>query len=138
MQLTFRPFQETDRRSLIDLWDQCGLLRPWNDPDTDIDQAIRNETSTILVGSVDGLLVASVMVGFDGHRGWVYYVAVDPARQRKGGGRQAMSEAERWLRDRGCRKIQLMVRDSNEEAERFYTSIGYETQAVRTIGKWFD
>ncbi len=138
MTLIIRDFQDTDRADLIALWERCGLTRPWNDPDLDINQAITTQSSTILVGIVESELLASVMAGSDGHRGWVYYVAVDPDHRRKNWGRDLMRAAEQWLKDRGCRKMQLMIRDGNEEADRFYQALGYEPQAVKTVGKWFD
>jgi ribosomal protein S18 acetylase RimI-like enzyme len=130
------PLGLGDIPDLIALWEACGLTRPWNDPERDARLAIAGATSTIL-GVRDGdALIASVMVGFDGHRGWVYYLAVAPDRRREGLGRQLMAAAEAWLRDRGAPKLQLMVRTSNEAALGFYEALGLERQEVVTLGRF--
>ncbi len=122
--------------ALVALWEACGLTRPWNDPQRDARLAVDGATSVIL-GLRDGAaLIASVMVGFDGHRGWVYYLAVAPDRRREGLGRRLMDAAEAWLRERGAPKLQLMVRDSNDAALDFYRALGLEPQAVVTLGKF--
>ena len=122
--------------ALVALWEAGGLTRPWNDPQRDARLAIAGATSTIL-GVRDGeALIAAVMVGFDGHRGWVYYLAVAPDRRREGLGRQLMAAAEAWLRERGAPKLQLMVRTSNEAALGFYETLGLERQDVVTLGKF--
>ena len=118
------------------LWEACGLTRPWNDPARDARLAIEGATSAIL-GLRDGdALIASVMVGFDGHRGWVYYLAVAPDRRREGLGRLLMVAAEAWLRDRGAPKLQLMVRSNNADALGFYEALGLERQEVVTLGRF--
>lgn len=128
------PLGFADIPPLVALWEACGLTRPWNDPGRDARRAIEGPTSTIL-GLRDGeSLIASVMTGFDGHRGWVYYLAVAPDRRREGLGRQLMAAAEAWLRERGAPKLQLMVRDSNAAALDFYRALGLEPQAVVTLG----
>ena len=130
------PLGLTDIPALVALWEACGLTRPWNDPQRDARLAIEGATSAIL-GLRDGeALIASVMTGFDGHRGWVYYLAVAPDRRRAGLGRRLMHAAEAWLRERGAPKLQLMVRDSNVEALDFYRALGLEPQAVVTLGKF--
>jgi ribosomal protein S18 acetylase RimI-like enzyme len=130
------PLGPEDIPALVALWEACGLTRPWNDPQRDAGLAIEGATSTIL-GLRDGdALIASVMTGFDGHRGWVYYLAVAPDRRREGLGRQLMAAAEAWLRDRGAPKLQLMVRTSNAEALGFYEALGLERQEVATLGKF--
>jgi ribosomal protein S18 acetylase RimI-like enzyme len=129
------PLGESDIPALVALWEACGLTRPWNDPRRDARLAIEGATSAIL-GLRDGdTLIASVMTGFDGHRGWVYYLAVAPDRRREGLGRRLMEAAETWLRDRGAPKLQLMVRDSNVEALDFYRALGLERQEVVTLGR---
>lgn len=128
----------TDAPAVIALWQACGLTRPWNDPQADFDLALATPTSTILVLREAGRITASVMTGFDGHRGWVYYLAVAPDRQRGGLGRLLMAAAEQWLRDQGSPKIQLMVRTDNISAAAFYRSLGYEMQDVVTIGRRLD
>ena len=125
-----------DIPALVALWEACGLTRPWNDPERDARLAIEGATSTIL-GLRDGeALIASVMIGFDGHRGWIYYLAVAPERRREGLGRQMMKAAEVWLRERGAPKLQLMVRTTNEEALGFYETLGLERQEVVTLGRF--
>jgi ribosomal protein S18 acetylase RimI-like enzyme len=126
---------DSDVEAVVALWRRCDLTRPWNDPYADIARARSTPTSTVLLGRVEDVLVASVMVGYDGHRGWVYYLAVAPEARRTGLGRQIMQAAETWLRDRGAPKIQLMVRDTNTAAIGFYERLGLERQDVVTLGK---
>lgn len=123
---------------MVALWLACGLTRPWNDPHTDFSLAIAGASSAVLAGFEGDALVASVMVGFDGHRGWVYYLAVDPTRQRLGHGRRMMDAAEAWLKARDAPKIQLMVRQDNAAAVAFYERLGFEDQPVATLGKRLD
>ena len=127
-----------DADAVIALWKLCGLTRPWNDPQEDFARALDSENSCVLLVYDDEILVGSIMVGDDGHRGWVYYLASHPNRRGEGIGRQLMYSAERWLKLRGCPKIQLMVRDDNVEGRGFYTRIGYEVQDVVTIGRRLD
>jgi ribosomal protein S18 acetylase RimI-like enzyme len=130
------PLGLGDVPALAALWEACGLTRPWNDPTSDARLAIEGATSAIL-GLRDGdALIASVMVGFDGHRGWVYYLAVAPDRRREGLGRQLMDAAEAWLRARGAPKLQLMVRSNNADALGFYEALGLERQEVVTLGRF--
>ena len=124
-----------DCDAVIALWQACGLTRPWNDPAADFERAVSGMTSDIVLLEHDGHLAAAVMVGDDGHRGWVYYLGVAPACRKQGLGRQMMAAAEHWLRDRNAPKIQLMVRDDNEAAIGFYQALGYEVQPVVTMGK---
>lgn len=126
---------ESNMDSVIALWKACDLTRPWNGPAADFRSALATETSDILLTRKEGVLIASVMVGFDGHRGWVYYLAVAPEHRRDGLGRIMMQAAENWLKDRNAPKIQLMVREDNAQAIGFYKALGYETQPVVTIGK---
>jgi RimJ/RimL family protein N-acetyltransferase len=125
-----------DRTAVIALWEACGLTRPWNVPAADVDRALAGPMSTVLVGEEAGEIVATAMVGDEGHRGWVYYLAVRPDRQGSGLGRVLMASCEAWLRARGCPKIQLMVREGNEAALGFYDAIGYERQEVQVLGRW--
>ncbi len=127
-----------DRVATVALWQEAGLTRPWNDPDKDFDLACGGPASDVLIAREGGVLVGSLMVGFDGHRGWVYYLAVAQVRQGEGIGRALMQAAEQWLRARDCPKIQLMVRDDNEAARGFYAAIGYTDQSVVTIGRRLD
>ncbi|MFA5966374.1 MAG: GNAT family acetyltransferase [Sphingomonas sp.] len=125
-----------DAAMIIALWETCRLTRPWNDPRADFDRALTAPTSTVLVVRDAGAIIASIMVGDDGHRGWVYYLAVDPERRRIGLGRAMMAAAETWLRERGAPKLQLMVREGNAEAVTFYARLGLEPQPVVTMGKF--
>lgn len=132
------PATPQDAAAVIALWEACGLTRPWNDPRADFDRALSGENSTVLVMRDGERVFASVMVGDDGHRGWVYYLAVHPDAQRKGAGRALMAAAERWLTARDCPKIQLMVRSSNAQALGFYERTGYAAQDVITLGRFLD
>ena len=115
-ELTIREIERGEIPEVIALWQAAGLLRPWNDPETDIAFALDQPNATILAGFDGGRIVASVMVGHDGHRGTVYYVSVHPDQRRTGAGRQIMAAAEEWLRGKGVWKVNLMVRTGNEEA----------------------
>jgi ribosomal protein S18 acetylase RimI-like enzyme len=136
--LSIAPIEDQDVAEVIALWQRCGSTRPWNDPAADIALARRSDNSTVLVGKYDGALAASVMVGHDGHRGWVYYVTVDPDRRYLKFGRAIMDAAEAWLRARGILKLQLMVRKDNAQVHAFYKSIGYYNQETVTFAKWLD
>lgn len=124
-----------DCDAVIALWEACELTRPWNDAAADFERAVNGPTSDIILLEDEGHLIATVMVGDDGHRGWVYYLGVLPTRRDKGLGRALMEAAEKWLRKRNAPKIQLMVRDDNEQAIGFYKALGYEVQPVVTIGQ---
>lgn len=132
------PATAADRAAVVGLWKTSGLIRPWNDPHTDFDLALENPTSSVLLARLGDAIVGSVMVGFDGHRGWVYYLASDSARRGEGIGRSLMNAAEDWLRAIGCPKIQLMVRGDSSGAKGFYAALGYEPQDVVTIGRRLD
>jgi ribosomal protein S18 acetylase RimI-like enzyme len=133
------PLTDADVEATVALWQACELTRPWNDAAADIAQARKGDNADILLGRDEqGTLVASVMVGHDGHRGWVYYVAVDPSTRGKGYGRAIMEAAEEWLRQRGILKLMLMVRPDNTKVQAFYESIGYDTQPRAIYAKWLD
>ncbi|WP_168844384.1 GNAT family acetyltransferase [Sphingomonas sp. S2M10] len=125
-----------DRSAVVMLWQAAGLTRPWNDPDADFHRAVAGATSTILLLRDGEALLGTVMVGEDGHRGWVYYVAVAEAARGQGHGRALMAAAESWLRARGCPKLQLMVREGNDAAIGFYRALGLEPQPVVTLGRF--
>ncbi|HTU09810.1 MAG TPA: GNAT family acetyltransferase [Allosphingosinicella sp.] len=125
-----------DAAATIALWEACGLTRPWNDPAGDFRLAVEGATSAVLLLRDGDALAASVMTGFDGHRGWVYYLAVAPDRRRAGLGRRMMDAAEAWLRSRGAPKLQLMVRGTNADALGFYEALGLERQDVVTLGRF--
>ena len=136
--LAITEIEDADAAAVVSLWERCALTRPWNDPAADIALARRSPDATVLVGRVAGEIVGSVMVGHDGHRGWVYYVSVDPDHRVKGYGRDIMNAAEDWLRSRGIAKLQLMVRGDNEKVHAFYQSLGYYDQKRVTLAKWLD
>ncbi len=136
--LSVSPITDADVPAIISLWQRCGLTRPWNDPTSDIDFARKTPTSEILVGRADGAIVAATMVGHDGHRGWIYYLGVDPDHQRKDYGRAIMSAAEDWLRRRGIEKVMLMVRSDNTKVQAFYDSLGYSVQDRVVYARWLD
>lgn len=136
--MELRELTLEDRAGAVALWEASGLTRPWNDPVADFDRAVAGSTSAVL-GLLDGgALVATAMVGEDGHRGWMYYVAVDPARRSGGVGRRMAEEAERWLRARGVVKVNLMVRHDNAAALGFYEHLGYEDQQTTVLARWLE
>ena len=134
--MEIRLADPTQREDVIAAWMAAGLTRPWNDPVADFDRACAGETSAVLVGIEDGTVIATAMVGDDGHRGWVYYLAVREDARGRGLGRELMTAAEGWLAARGVAKVQLMVRDTNEGAVGFYEALGYEATPVRVLGRW--
>jgi ribosomal protein S18 acetylase RimI-like enzyme len=136
--VTVAPATAQDRDQIVALWAEAGLTRPWNDPQADFDLALAGPASAVLAARIGKTLAGCVMVGFDGHRGWVYYLAVPSSRRGEGIGRLLMRESERWLAARGSPKIQLMVRGDNAEARGFYAALGYEVQDVVTIGRRLD
>jgi ribosomal protein S18 acetylase RimI-like enzyme len=136
--LSIAPIEDADIAAVIALWQRCDLTRPWNDPAADIALARKGPNATVLVGREANAIAASVLVGHDGHRGWVYYVAVDPGQRQKGHGRAMMKAAEDWLRRAGIEKLQLMVRPGNEIVKAFYESIGYGEQPRVIFAKWLD
>jgi ribosomal protein S18 acetylase RimI-like enzyme len=136
--LSIAPIADADIADVVALWQACGLTRPWNDPAADIALARRGPNSTVLIGRSGNAIVATAMVGHDGHRGWVYYVAVDPDRRAQGHGRTIMNAAEAWLRETGIAKLQLLVRRENAKAGAFYQSIGYGEAETIVFAKWLD
>ena len=134
----FVEITDADVDQVVELWRACGLIRPWNDPHLDIADARAGDTSTILVARADGRVAASAMAGHDGHRGWLYYVAVAPGLQSTGLGRAAVVAAEAWLVARGARKIQLMVRTTNTDVLGFYARLGYADQECTVLGRWVE
>ncbi|WP_427871101.1 GNAT family acetyltransferase [Leucobacter luti] len=133
-----REYVPADADPVIRLWEACGLTRPWNDPRADLARAHAWQPDLLLVAvTLDGSIVGSVMAGYDGHRGWLYYLASDPARRGRGIGRALVAEAERRLAAAGCPKVQLMVRSDNAAVQGFYDSLGYERSDVAVQGKRF-
>ncbi|WP_235939687.1 GNAT family acetyltransferase [Occultella kanbiaonis] len=132
-----REALDADSARIVELWHSCGLTRPWNDPGTDLAQARAGATSTVLVLETPDGVAGTVMVGLDGHRGWVYYLAVDPAHRGLGHGRRLMVAAEAWLLGEGARKVQLMVRAGND-VNGFYQALGYADQNTQVLGRWLE
>lgn len=137
MSFTIKTAIADDEPSVVALWQACGLVVPHNDPGADFRFAKRGPNSDVLVGvDESGRIVGSVMVGHDGHRGWLYYVAADPDARGEGIGRQMIGAAEGWLRERGVRKVQLMIRETNTEVAKFYERVGYKTEPRVVMSRW--
>ena len=136
--LDITSITDADVPGVIALWQRCGLVRPWNDPSADIALARGGDNADVLVGRAGDTMAASVLVGHDGHRGWVYYVAVDPDHQRRNLGGAIMQAAEDWLRARGIEKLQLLVRPDNTAVNAFYESLGYGEQKRVIYANWLD
>jgi ribosomal protein S18 acetylase RimI-like enzyme len=137
-QLTIRPIAAGEEETVIALWHACGLTRPWNDPAEDLAFARGKPSSDVLVGLADGRIVASAMVGHDGHRGTMYYVSVSPELRGRGYGRQIIAAAEAWLRAQGVWKANLLVRKENPAVLGFYEQAGYTAGTAVQIEKWLD
>ena len=133
--MMIRAMEDADADAVVALWNACGLTRPWNDPREDIAFARRGPNSAILVRVEGEAIVASVMVGHDGHRGWVYYVAADPSRRGAGHGRAIMAAAEEWLRRQGAWKLNLLVRKDNAPVISFYEHLGYKVSDTICLQK---
>ena len=123
--MKIRSATPQDEADIVALWRDCGLMVPYNDPAKDFHFALGKPASDVLVAE-DGGIVGSVMIGHDGHRGWIYYLAVMPARQRRGLGRALVTAAEQWLSERGIVKLNLMVREHNHAVAAFYEKLGFE------------
>jgi len=136
--LAIAPIADADVADVVALWQTCGLTRPWNDPAADIALARKGSNAAVLIGRENGAIIATVLVGHDGHRGWVYYLAVDPDHRQQGYGRVMMDAAERWQRERGIEKLQLLVRADNTSVKDFYQSLGYSEQERVIYAKWLD
>ncbi|MDO8979443.1 MAG: GNAT family acetyltransferase [Afipia sp.] len=136
--LAVSAIEDADIPAVVALWEQCELTRPWNEPQADIARARQGPNSAVLVGRDGNTIVATVMVGHDGHRGWVYYVAVDPGQHKKGYGRAIMAAAEDWLRERSIEKLQLLVRADNTRVQAFYETLNYDRQERVIYAKWLD
>ncbi len=135
MQIELRPFQADDTDQIVALWQACGLTRPWNDPYKDIRRKLDEDPSLFRVAVCDTQVIGSVMAGFDGHRGWIYYLAVLPQYQSRGLGKRLVQDAEAQLHAIGCPKVQLMIRQENSAVNAFYQTLGYEPSDVVVLGK---
>lgn len=136
-----RPYVDEDFESVVALWNACGLLRPWNNPGRDIALCCKTASCELFVGLRGGgagsaRVVGTVMTGSDGHRGWLYYLAIDPMEQRKGLARALVQHAEIWLGKQGIRKVELMIRDDNEPVRTFYERIGYQVEPRIVMSRW--
>jgi ribosomal protein S18 acetylase RimI-like enzyme len=133
--MQIRPFELKDKDSVVMLWHECNLVVPWNDPYKDIRRKLKVDPELFIVGEIAGEVIATVMGGYEGHRGWINYLAVSPAHQRKGYGRQLMAFVESRIRQKGCPKINLQVRQSNTDMIKFYEAVGYKNDNVVSLGK---
>lgn len=131
-----RPMADAERDAVVALWTACNLVVPWNDPVADIALARSKPNAALLVGCENRQVVASIMVGHDGHRGWFYYLAVDPACRGRGHGRAMVAAAEQWLIGAGMPKAHLLVRETNHAVMAFYERLGYATSPVTMMQKW--
>lgn len=132
---TIRTYQSEDEFDVISLWQDCGLIVPWNDPRTDIARKQSDSPDLFFIGTLDGEVIASCMAGYDGHRGWMYYLAVKNSHQGKGYASMLVRHIESALIERGCPKVELMVRKTNESVISFYESIGYSFDPVIVLSK---
>ncbi len=133
--MKIRVFSISDEAAVVELWHRCDLVRPWNDPHKDIQRKLTTQPELFLVGEIAGQIVASVMAGFDGHRGWVNFLAVSPEHRKSGFGRALMQYVEKALEARGCPKLNLQVRTTNHAVLEFYRRNGYVLDEVVSLGK---
>ena len=133
--MNIRPFRKSDEAAVVALWERCRLTRPWNDPRKDIARKLEVQPELFLVGELDGAVMASVMAGYEGHRGWVNYLAVAAEHQGKGFGRALMQKVEALLLARGCPKVNIQVRSANGSAKLFYERLGYTQDEAVSLGK---
>jgi ribosomal protein S18 acetylase RimI-like enzyme len=133
--MELRQFRAADEPALVRLWAECGLTRPWNDPHQDVLRKLSVQPELFLVGTLDGQLIASAMAGFDGHRGWVNYLAVAEAHRGKGYGRLLMQRIEEDLEAVGCPKVNIQVRAANAAVVAFYEKLGYARDETIVLGK---
>jgi ribosomal protein S18 acetylase RimI-like enzyme len=133
--MRIRPYAAGDETAVIALWEKCRLTRPWNDPRKDIARKLAVQPELFLVGVLGEAIVGTVMAGYEGHRGWVNYLAVSPEHQRRGLGKTLMREVEKRLMERGCPKLNVQVRAANSEALQFYRRLGYAQDEAVALGK---
>jgi ribosomal protein S18 acetylase RimI-like enzyme len=133
--MQIRAFQLSDEAAVVALWEQCSLTRPWNDPQKDIARKLAVQPELFLVGLMDGEVMASLMAGYEGHRGWMNYLAVAPRFRGRGYGRALVEHVERLLLERGCPKVNLQVRATNLDAVAFYRRLGYAQDESISLGK---
>ena len=134
-QMLVRPYRTDDEESLVSLWQVCELTVPWNNPHKDIARKLQVQPELFLVGILDSSLIATVMGGYEGHRGWINYLAVHPDFQGKGYGQEIMNSVETGLREMGCPKINLQIRTGNNKIASFYQKLGFTNDQVVSMGK---
>ncbi|MDH2443978.1 GNAT family acetyltransferase [Amnibacterium sp. CER49] len=135
MSAVVRPFRPEETEQVVALWRACGLTRPWNDPRRDIERKLAVQPELFLVAEADGAVVGTAMAGYDGHRGWVYYVAVLPELQSRGVGTRLMAEVESRLLAMGCPKVNVQIRGGNEAVAAFYARLGFAPDSATGLGK---
>ena len=133
--MKIRAYKDTDKDAVISLWNECGLVTSRNDPARDIELKMRVDPDLFLVGVIETELVTTVMAGYEGHRGWINYLAVALSQRSNGYGREIMLYAERLLQAKGCPKVNLQVRTSNKAVIEFYNTLGYSDDDVVSLGK---
>lgn len=134
-ELIIQQYNPDDEKDVIELWSQCNLVAPQNNPKRDVERKLRVNPEWFLVGKLDGRIIATCMAGYEGHRGWINYLAVSPQHQREGYATRMMQEAEKILREAGCPKINLQIRTSNTNVIEFYKAIGFKIDDVVSMGK---
>ena len=133
--LLIRPFKEGDEEALVSLWNMCKLTVPWNNPYKDIARKLKVQAELFLMGYLGDKLIASVMAGYDGHRGWINYFAVHPDFQARGYGKQLLTNVENGLRELGCPKINLQIREGNDKVFSYYQKLGFVEEKRISMGK---
>lgn len=133
--MELRSYRAADEDAVVELWQRCALTRAWNDPRKDIQRKLTTQPELFLVGELQGVVIATVMAGYDGHRGWANYLAVAPEHRSKGYGRLLMRHVEEALTVRGCPKLNIQVRSGNSEVLEFYRKIGYSVDETVSLGK---
>ena len=135
-QYIIRPFKLEDKNSVVELWKICRLTRPWNNPEKDIERKLNVQSEMFLVLEIEGSILGSVMAAYDGHRGVINYLAIHPGYQKKGYGKILMTHVEQELLNKGCPKINLLVRSDNLNVKRFYKGLHYDEQDdIKVFGK---
>ena len=133
--LLIRPFQTEDEDALVALWKMCELTVPWNNPHKDIARKLQVQPELFLVGILDSNLIATVMGGYDGHRGWINFLAVHPDFRENGYGQKIMNSVETEIRKMGCPKINLQIRRGNDKITFFYQKLGFYHRSCSQYGK---
>ncbi len=133
--MIIKPYHANNQLAVINLWQACHLVVPWNDPLKDIQRKMLVDPDLFLIGQLSGQIVATVMGGYEGHRGWINYLAVSPEHQRKGYARAMMQQVEVLIQEKGCPKINLQVRGTNTDVIQFYQAIGYDVENAVGLGK---